>query len=370
MNQLSFLKRQLTEIQCFLKVGYWEYRFKGNEMGWSDELFRLLEIRDNSVMPSFDELFKRTHPEDISLVHNAYQRVESADKEIEFTHRMLTKSGKELFVKQMVKLERPEGLPGEEFIVGVICDISDKIFYEKARDELQQNYMLTAKLASLGRIANAIAHKINNPLMVLSGNTQLLSKFLKEHDCKDEKANRYISTIFESLDRITGIASGLRSYADAGIDGDEIFNVNTIIERTHHFASLIKLAPDIEVSVSLAPEELMIFGNVGKFQQVILNVFTNAVDALAGKKDKVIRIASSREGEMVCITILDNGHGIEPDNMSRVFESFYSTKERDTGIGIGLSIARNIIEALGGSVSLSSTIGEGTTAKILIPAYN
>lgn len=369
MNQLSFLKRQLTEIQRFLKVGYWEYRLRDAEMGWSEELYRLFRLRYNSVRPSFDEFFKHIHPDDVKIVHNAYKRAEKESTEVEVFHRLRTVGEREIHVKQMIKVEK-DSKGEDEIIVGVICDITDKIFYEKSKSELQESYMLTAKLASLGRIANAIAHKINNPLMVLSGNVQLLGKHIDDCAQHDPKVDRYIDTIFESLERITGITSGLRSYADAGIDGDEIFDINTIIEKTNHFAGLIKLAPDVKITVSLAPEELVIYGNVGKFQQVILNIFTNAVDALAGKRDKVISISSFRQDDMVCIEFVDNGHGIEADKVHRVFDSFYTTRERDTGIGVGLSIARNIVESHKGTIELSSTVGEGTSALIRLPSYN
>ncbi len=223
------------------------------------------------------------------------------------------------------------------------------------------------KLASIGRLAAGIAHEINNPLAIINEKAGLIKDLfvytkMYQNDRKIIDPVEAILSSVERCGRITHRLLGFARHMDSRID--EV-NVVTIIDEVLGF--LKKEAEFRNIAITLAIDEQIpsFQSDRGKLQQIFLNIINNAFAAM--ETDGKLAIAAKRENGFVMITITDNGCGMSQDEVSRIFEPFYSTKTRSGGTGLGLSITYGLVQELGGKVGVASELGKGTTFTVSLP---
>jgi PAS domain S-box-containing protein len=246
-------------------------------------------------------------------------------------------------------------------IVGLIILASDNTEQLKIQAMIQQN----AKMASIGELAAGVGHEINNPLMALLGNVEILEDLIAEKaDIRETQP--IVATIRDMSDRITKIVGGLRKFARIG-SGDEYFSVHHAILESMDLLERLFGFKEVRFSANLAATNDACRGDSSQFQQVIINLLSNAKDALARRNDGVISLTTENEGPNIVIEVSDNGVGISSEAMPRIFNAFFTTKERGEGTGIGLSISKSIVESMQGSIGATSSLGQGSTFRIEIP---
>jgi signal transduction histidine kinase len=217
------------------------------------------------------------------------------------------------------------------------------------------------KLTSLGQLAAGIAHEMNNPLTNASLGIQLLKKKLGSNG--EEGVLDRLNAVEKNIDHAAMIAQELLQFS-RNRELDLIpLDINELIRSTLPLMKFKLNNIDIEQSLAQVPH---VMGDSIRLQQVIINVLSNAVEAMpAGGK---ISISTSAQGNgKVEVRIADTGIGITKDNMSRIFEPFYTTKEVGNGAGLGLSISYGIIKQHHGDIKITSTAGLGSTVTIEIP---
>lgn len=231
---------------------------------------------------------------------------------------------------------------------------------EREKNELQTQLFHTEKLASIGAVVAGVAHEINNPLAIIKGFSSILAKKLKEVSPIDD--GKILHTIDKSIDRIVAIVNGLRTYARSDTDHLESIDINKVIVETIPLVHEIAKKDGIDIRLNLAPDLLYVNGNIGKFQQVLINLVNNARDALHQRpSDRQIVIETFVKEGNVTILVSDNGPGIPEAILGRILEPFFTTKEVGKGTGLGLSISSAIVESFGGSFNVYSKEGEGAT---------
>ncbi|MBU1998648.1 MAG: ATP-binding protein [Candidatus Omnitrophota bacterium] len=245
---------------------------------------------------------------------------------------------------------------------------------EKSKEvrEAQAQIIHMEKMASLGVLAAGIAHEINNPLSFLVSNLESLKKYSLELDQRvlpDEKNKALLEDFkamtIESLEgslRIKKIVSDLRTFSRKSDEAQMIsLDMNQVLEQV-----LSIIWNVIKYKISLVKNyqpDLCIIGDQAQLSQVFLNILLNSAQAI--DKKGTIEISTYQENELVLVKISDNGSGIPAENLSKIFDPFFSTKK---STGLGLSVSYNIIKKHNGDIKVTSKIGKGTDFIVQFPA--
>ncbi|MBF0365612.1 MAG: response regulator [Oligoflexia bacterium] len=241
-------------------------------------------------------------------------------------------------------------------VSAVIYDITEK-------KQAQEQLFHSAKLASLGTLTAGVAHEINNPLAIIVGNLEILSE--KNAEIGEEQVKR-LDRINKACFRIKAIVDKMRIFSRADTNSnDELFDVNQSIVDTLSLLETLYGKVNIALVKHLVPMKLLVKGNLGNFQQVLLNLLLNAKDAMPSGGTLAIR--TSIHGDQQRVDITDTGVGVLPEHLNKIFSPFFTTKEPGKGTGLGLSISFAMIQQMGGMITVSSLIGKGTTFTITLP---
>ncbi len=234
---------------------------------------------------------------------------------------------------------------------------------------MQAKLVLQDRLATLGTLAAGIVHEINNPLSYASGNLQLLEEALGDGDSeRDREARILVREALEGVRRIGAVAGAFRVFSRLGraelvaVDIAEV--VTTSVRMTDH-----QLRGRARVELDLEPHAL-VEGDEARLNQVVVNLLLNAVQAFPAatpERNRIWVTLRARARTSVVLEVRDNGPGILPELHARVFEPFFTTKPVGQGTGLGLSICRDIIDSLGGELTLESAPEQGSCFRIELP---
>ena len=238
-----------------------------------------------------------------------------------------------------------------------------------ALEETNRQLLKTEKLASIGTLTAGIAHEINNPLTIILGYTGML---LKDPDL-ESTGNPFFQKGIRHIDKaaiaIEKIVRDIKNYVRMNPDEVIKINFNHTIQATLDLVSYLYRKNKITLNTSFSSRKIEIMGNPGSLQQVIMNLLSNAKDALEKieEKEKVITVGTHVEEDMAVLTVEDNGCGIPHENINRIFEPFFTTKGIDRGTGLGLDIIRKIVEKMKGNIQVKERQKEGAIFRITIP---
>lgn len=225
----------------------------------------------------------------------------------------------------------------------------------------------TIKMASIGRLAAGVAHEINNPLAVINEKAGLIKDLfsLSPKYAQDAKLQSLVNSILSSVERCSTITHRLLGFA-RHVDV-QLENVDVVHTVREVLGFLDKEAQyrDIHVLLDIIGDIPEIVTDRGQLQQVLLNIINNAFAAVE-EGGRIEIVLDATEPGFVIIQIADDGCGISPENMKRIFEPFFSTKSKQ-GTGLGLSITYGLVKKLGGDIQVASEVGKGTTFSVKLP---
>ena len=229
----------------------------------------------------------------------------------------------------------------------------------------QEQMVQSDKMASLGILSAGVAHEINNPLNFIQGGVEGLEySLMKNEELHTKGYAELIDAIKEGINRASKIVASLNEFSHSADERDEPCNVHHMIDNCLTMIQY-RLKEGIELTKDFTEEEAMVMGNNGKIHQAFLNILTNAIQAIEDKGK--IKIRTWVEQDNIFIEFADSGQGIKPENLSKITEPFFSTKDPGKGTGLGLSITYSIIADHSGKLNYSSVWGEGTTALVSFP---
>ncbi|MBC7714210.1 MAG: PAS domain-containing sensor histidine kinase [Rhizobacter sp.] len=222
--------------------------------------------------------------------------------------------------------------------------------------KLKDHVSFTQKLANLGEMFAGIIHDINNPLMMIEGNVRRIKKRVT-----DEEANELLSKIEMSSQKISKIVKGIKVYIRQ--DGDDDYareNLGSIIDDALVICE--NKLKDHMVAVTIDPKvnRIVIPCHFTQVFQVFVNLISNSVDAISGLQEKSIEINVTETDDKVKVRFQDSGLGIPKDYQEKIFNAFFTTKDRGVGSGLGLSLCRKILEAHGGSLAIDNSAAHTT----------
>ena len=228
-------------------------------------------------------------------------------------------------------------------------------------NETQQQLRLTERVAELGTLAASMAHEIGTPMNVILGRAEQL---LQRTD--DETMKKGLGIITAQVERITKLMNQLLTCARRGPPNFRPVDLREVVKNCLD-AVEERLSQHCVQVVSEHDEELPhIHGDSDLMMQVLLNLVLNAVQAMP--ESGTLRVAAARDGEQhIRLTVADTGCGIPPDVLPKIFEPFVTTKARGKGTGLGLTVVLGIVQEHGGSITVDSIPGQGTTFTLLLP---
>jgi signal transduction histidine kinase len=221
----------------------------------------------------------------------------------------------------------------------------------------------------LGELATSIAHEVNQPLSAIVTNAETSLRWLSREDPNLAKVGQLTTRIVENARRASDIVQRIRGMAARRAPERALLDLNEVVEEALLFVRHEIEYRSIDLSVRLGRNLPRIMGDRVQLQQVIVNLLINAVQALgqdAGPKGRIDVDTTTEADGMVGFAIRDAGPGISQDNLDRIFDSFFTTK--DDGMGIGLAICQSIIAAHGGMISVSNHVDGGALFRFSLPA--
>jgi signal transduction histidine kinase len=261
--------------------------------------------------------------------------------------------------------------------------------FEAQLDEATKRLVQSEKLASLGELAAGVAHEINNPVGYVSSNLTTLQKYLAVYEkvldapatdpAEMAALKKKINYAFirddlqsllketqEGVGRVKAIIQDLKDYARTNAATHYVASdIQVGLKSTLNIArNQLKDCADVRLTLGDLP---LVECAPSQIDQVFLNLIVNAAQAMPAGKMGVIDIRTACNHEQVWIEVQDNGPGIAPEILKKIFDPFFTTKDPGTGTGLGLSVSQNIIQQHGGTLTVDSTVGVGTTFKITLP---
>jgi len=226
---------------------------------------------------------------------------------------------------------------------------------KKAQDEIIQS----EKMASAGRLATGVAHEIGNPLSIILGYLELL----KRGDLKSEENKDFVERIESEVTRINQIIRELLDFSRPSNAPNEETEIHRLILETVKMLEPQPMMDRIEIRQQLRAEKDFVWAEMAQLKQVFLNIIMNAADSMIGESvpsdglsPKVLGIVTENEDDSIVIRFTDKGIGISPEELGRIFDPFYTTKEPGKGTGLGLSVCYTIIDGLGGGIRAESVL--------------
>ena len=240
----------------------------------------------------------------------------------------------------------------------IVDDITERM-------ELEAQLTQADKLSSIGLLAAGVAHEVNTPLAVISSYTQMLAKQVRG----DQRVAPLLDKITQQTFRASEIVNGLLNFSRTGAAEFTALDLNHVIEETLKLLEHQFRVSQVELQTSFEDNLPPILGNSGKLQQVFLNLFLNAKDAMAA--GGTLRVATQANGH-VAVDVSDTGSGIALEHVQRIYDPFFTTKltvgeGQRRGTGLGLAVSYGIIQEHAGKIQVESRVGSGTTFHLEFP---
>ena len=230
---------------------------------------------------------------------------------------------------------------------------------------LQRKLIQSEKMAAIGMLAGGVAHEINNPLAGILAFTQLLRNEFPEGQAQND-----LKEIEEAARRCKRIVEDLLLFSRPHQEGDmHSLSIQETVEKILPLARLNLRHKNIAMATEYETALPPIRGNATRLQQVFLNLINNAAHAMEVQGGEVrLKIRNAPDRGQIFAEVIDHGCGIKKEDLSRIFDPFFSTKERGEGTGLGLSICYSIVSEHGGKIEVESQVGKGSVFRVVLPA--
>jgi signal transduction histidine kinase len=270
-----------------------------------------------------------------------------------YKHPLRNRAGRNLVVN--VSIAPLVGKEGER--IGRLILLDDITQRTRLEDQLLQ----AEKLTSLGLLAAGVAHEVNTPLAVISNYIQMLAKQLPAGDARHALIDKIVKQTF----RASEIVNHLLNFSRTGAAEFQPVSLNQVVEETLSLLTHPLRTGRVQIIRNLSPELPAVLGSSNRLQQVFLNLFLNARDAMPS--GGMLEVRSAAYNGTVEIEVTDTGAGIPRENLARIFDPFFTTKASARGTGLGLSVSYGIIKEHAGKIEVRSTPGKGTSFRLEFP---
>ena len=240
--------------------------------------------------------------------------------------------------------------------------------YEELENS-HQRLLLSDKLASVGLLTAGIAHEINNPLFVITGYVDVIRQMADSGAVSADELGEIVGKLETASQSIVKLVSGIKTYVRIEDAAPAPIDLNSAIQESLDLVSFLYRQDHITLEIDFARGHPVILGNLGRLQQVLMNLLSNARDAMETSEEKIITVRTREADGAVVLEISDTGCGIPPDRLQRIFARGYTTKPVGKGSGMGLNLVRQMIRDMQGEIDVASGPGGGTTFRVTFPRH-
>jgi len=247
--------------------------------------------------------------------------------------------------------------------VGIFVDLEERLEMERKLRQTQEQLLQSEKLAAMGRLTSQIAHELNNPLYGIMNTLELM----KSEISPESKRRKILEMALSETTRLTEMLRKMLSFSKPEEEERQATNVNEILDEILLLHEKQLREHSIRISSTFEEGLSKVYASKNQLRQVFLNMISNARDAMPDGGTLTVKTADDEEN--VRIEISDTGMGIRKENLGKIFDTFFSTKDSVKDAGLGLSVCYGFIRDHGGDIHVESEWGSGTTFKIILPAH-
>jgi PAS domain S-box-containing protein len=370
----------LAEAQRLSLTGSFAWSVSRGEVFWSDEMYRILGY-DRATKSTLELLFQRVHPEDRTFVQATLDRASTDGTDLDIGYRLLMPEGSVKHVHlvgrtvndETASIERAGlclGLEsaGLEF-VGAVMDVTAA---KRASEELHETQAALAhvtRVTTLGELTASIAHEVNQPLAAVVANGEACLRWLDRKIPDLGAARRSVESVINDGNRASEVIRRVRALAKKTNPQMAPLDINDVVNEVIALVQREVFSHGVSLRTELAPALPAVLADRVQLQQVLINLVINGIEAMQPVTDRprqlVIR-SRQDEADQVLVMVTDCGVGISAENVGQLFNPFFTTKS--SGLGMGLSICRSIIEAHGGRLWAAPCEPQGSLFQFTIPA--
>jgi signal transduction histidine kinase/CheY-like chemotaxis protein len=356
----------LAEAQRLSRTGSFGWDPASGKIYWSDETYRIFEC-EPAIEPTVQLVLDRTHPDDRMRMRQIIDCATIERSEFTAEHRLLMADSSVKYVR--VVAHASTGEDPESFIfVGAVMDITERKRAEEERERLRQ---LEADLAHMNRVsmmgelAASLAHEIKQPLAAAAISARACMQWLRRDAPDVTEASEAASATAAAVTRAAGIIDRVSSLYRRGTPERELVDLNEIVREMSVLLGDKAKWNAVSIRTDLDPELPTTTADRVQLQQVLMNLMLNGVEAMQDSGGELTVASKRTEDGQLLVSVSDTGIGLSIDEAERIFEAFFTTKPR--GTGMGLSISRRIIASHGGRLWESPSTGRGATFQFTLP---
>jgi len=253
----------------------------------------------------------------------------------------------------------PDG--AEVASVGIFVDLEERLNMERKLRQTQEQLLQSEKLAAMGRLTSQIAHELNNPLYGIMNTLELLKTEISPRN----KRRKILEMALSETERVSEMLRKMLSFSKPDEEKRQPSDINMILDEILLLHEKQLREHSISISVSLGENLGAVYASKNQLRQVFLNMISNARDAMPD--GGTLTVATKAVDDMIQVEIADTGTGIRKENIDRIFDAFFTTKDSVKGVGLGLSVCYGFIRDHGGDIQVASQMDSGTTFTITLP---
>ena len=355
----------LAEAQRLSLTGSFYWRVPTDEITWSEQLYRIFGI-DRGALVTSELIGSRVHPEDIPLLHDIIERARGAGTDFECEYRLLMPDESVKYLHMIARGTRDED--GRLEYTGAVQDVTARRLSEQALGKAQSELAHVVRATALSALTASIAHEVNQPLSGIITNASTCLRMLAGDPPDVAGARETARRTIRDGNRASDVIARVRALFTKKEPAIEAVDLNEVTREVLALSLSDLQRNRVVLQSELAGDLPAITGDRIQLQQVILNLLRNASDAMVDVYDRPrqLLVRTEREdGDRVRVSLRDAGVGVDPQNMDKLLDAFYTTKTE--GMGIGLSISRSIIERHHGRLWAEANDGPGATFAFSIP---
>jgi PAS domain S-box-containing protein len=355
----------LAEGQRLARIGNFVWRLETGDISWSEQVYRMFGFEPGTRV-TLELIGSRVHPDDLPMLYDMVERAQRAESYFEYEHRLLMpdNSVKHLhLIAHAVRAERG----GLEYI-GAVQDVTKRRLAEQALDKARSELAHVARVATVSTLTASIAHEINQPLSGIITNAGTCLRMLDATPPNIDGARETARRTIRDGNRAADVVTRLRALFSKKQLTLEPLDLSDATREVIALSSNYLQRNRIILQPEFADDLPSITGDRVQLQQVILNLFRNASDAMVDVHDRPrqLLVKTEREdGDRIRLSVRDSGVGLPPQSLTSLFDAFYTTKSG--GMGIGLFVSRSIVESHQGRLWAEPNDGPGATFSFSIP---
>ena len=355
-------------------IGGWEYDLRDNTLYWSASVRSIHEVPDDYV-PSAAAAMEFYAPEMRPVLQSAFHRCLTEGESYDLELPLITASGRRIWVRTLGRAEDDSGRRVR--LYGAFQDITARHEAEESRRQLETQLFQAQKMETLGTLAGGIAHDFNNLLTGIMGYHDLAADVLPE----DHHVRGYLGEARQASLRARELVEQILTFSRQQESPERMpVDLALLVGEARRFLRAT-VRSTIQIQSEVEPDCPRVLADSTQLHQVLLNLGSNGAQAM-GEHGGILKFKLAKieldaartaalgglsPGPYVCLSVSDNGHGIDPATLKRIFDPFFTTKKPGEGTGLGLSVVHGIVRGHQGGIEVESSLGVGTTFRIYLP---